>query len=130
MWPTEQTLNGCKSFDADIWSDLFKDAHGYRPRMDLSGYTAEMLDELWNYTCKALEEELEREKKAYQDAIDRFEADLRTYQEMAGSRADAFRWMMQAEELEEDMDEDPPYVAWKLNLPYDYVSKLKEMWRS
>ena len=81
-------------FDANIYSDLHKDAYGFRPRMDYSVYTDEELDALWDQACDDLEREMERERQAELKAREDFEADIQLHIEHgAPSRLDAILWM-------------------------------------
>ena len=108
------------TFDVEIFSDLHKDAFGFRPR-EHEFWTAsdDKKQEIWDYTLRCLDESLREEEEGYRRALERFEADLVCYQMMgAGSREDATRWKLQSEGL--DKEYDPDYICYCLGLAYKH----------
>lgn len=121
---TEATLAACAQFDAQIWSDLYKDAHGFRPRFDLSDYTAAELDALWERTCEALSatmaEDAAREAacvKAFHGRVEGMVADFSI------TPATALRWMVQADEVH--LDQGWGYACYIWGLPYNMEKELE-----
>lgn len=103
-----------------LYSDLFKDVYGVRPRDDRSGWTeAEFEDAL-----TALEYEL-RAQEAEQDvaqaqAIEALEVRIDgLLQHGARNRAMALRWLHEAYETHGQWD----YLEWNLGIPYGYFTK-------
>lgn len=109
----QTVLDQTTKFDADVFSDLFKDAHGFRPRMDLSGMDAEALDALWTQTLDALDDTLRREDAMEEMAIANLEQRIADAMLLgAADRETALRWMMQAEGTDE-ID----YFLWRVGVP-------------
>ena len=104
-----------------IYSDMYKDVHGFRPRncdpelMNSEEKLQKALDELQEDLKKVLAWEAEDEK----NCIERFEKLVtKTMNEGAKDRETAIRWLMEAEEL----DGDPDYFCFHQGLPYGYVN--------
>jgi hypothetical protein len=103
----------------DAYSDLYKEAHGSRPRHDTSKWT----DDQWQSAFETLERicaENDRiEAEAQQYAIEEFEARvINIIARGAKDRAAAIRWMADAFEVGEDMG----YLCYKMGLPYGYIA--------
>lgn len=95
------TIDSCRVFCPVTWSDLYKDAHGIRPRQSLAGYSAEQLDALWERTIRAKDEELERERAAEREAVARFDALVeRMIGYGARDYATAVRWIADGDDLD------------------------------
>lgn len=129
---TEAQIAGCKQFDAQIWSDLHKDAYGSRPRFSLEGYTAEQLDALWVRTCKALEDTMDYESTMEIEAEIEFDRKLDSLVKLgAVNRNQAFRWLLDAEGM--DLEEERAYqfggVCYHFGLPFGMADELKELAR-
>lgn len=108
------------TFDADIFSDLHKDAYGFRPRGHWF-YEPECTDaerqEIWDSTLRALDARIEEDRQMEQRAIERFEAQIMTNMEIgAKDRATAIRWILQAEGHTQEYDMG--YICYCLGLPY------------
>lgn len=113
--------NTTYTFDDNTYSDLHKEAYGFRPRQ--SGWydaAPEEKQREWDYLIevaqrRALEEEMEEQRAALE-----FESRI---QELiaygAGDRATAIRWLDDAYETNGDMG----YLEYKLGLPYHYLEK-------
>jgi hypothetical protein len=113
--------NTTYTFDDATYSDLYKEAFGFRPRQS-GWYTlpdAEKQRE-WDSLIdiaqrQALEEEMQEQKAALE-----FESRI---QELiaygAGDREAAIRWVADAYEVNGDLD----CLAYKLGLPYRYFVK-------
>ncbi len=89
------------TFDEDTFSDLFKEAHGFRPRHSRffdPECTDEEKQEIWEFTLEQLEETNkmldDMEVKADKDFEDRIESAM-----LAGAddRKTAIRWIFQAD---------------------------------
>lgn len=117
MLPNSDVLAQCQHFDPQIWSDLYKDAMGFRPRFDLSDYSASDLDRLWNDTCVALDETMEREKIAHADALVRFNQRIERMVTEYGAqdRDQAMRWISQAEGCEGDYE----HLLWGQGIAFE-----------
>jgi len=89
------------TFDENIFSDLHKDARGYRPRGH-EFYADETTDqrkqELWDSMCEELEQAMLEESRQELDAQRRFELLVaETIDAGAGDRTTAIRWILDAE---------------------------------
>ncbi len=103
--------------NCSIFSDLYKDAHGFRPRFDVSDWTDEDFRTEFVRLGAIIHENVELEKLAEQAAIVEFEATIvRLIEKGAKDRATAIRWMMDAEG-----PCSTDYFCWSLGLPYDYL---------
>jgi hypothetical protein len=111
------------TFDYDVFSDLYKDVNGFRPRgheFYAPETTDERRQEIWDFYCEQLDREMtaerEREGRATTDFEDRVAGLLAVG---AGDRETAIRWLMDAE----DVDGDVGYFEYKLGLPAGYLMK-------
>jgi len=105
-----------------IYWDMYKDAHGIRPRhVDTTHWTEEMfVAEFEALELAIRQEELQRAFSEGQ-AIERFEVRLANLMATgAQDRATAIRWIMDAE----GADGDTEYADYLLGLPYGYISKI------
>ena len=104
-----------------IYWDMYKDAHGFRPRhVDTTHWTEEMfVAEFEALELVIRQEELQR-AFAEGKAVAHFEA--RVDDLMANGAKDAetaTRWIMDAE----GANGDPAYAEYLLGLPYGFISK-------
>lgn len=114
MFDLNAALNDC------LYSDLYKDVYGVRPRNVFFASQAE-LDADVAFLHRRLDEQINEEKIAQKAAAVDFEARLSEIQRLVvgTSREDAFRIFLQANELEEDYNwYGTEIVEWKFNLPY------------
>ena len=86
------------TYSDNIFSDLYKDVYGVRPRGaamdDWNDRTPRQKQELWNALCDELEENTKAEKAAEVVAIEKFEARIQDIIELgAGNRTNALLWM-------------------------------------
>lgn len=130
MFPSNEVLAQCFEFSAQAYSDLYKEINGFRPRgHDLSDYTAVELDALWISMCEELSEVMDREYEQQQRAIQDFEARLKKMMaDFSISKGTAFRWMLQADDLEIVIERDDfGYACYEYGLPYSYENELKKI---
>ena len=121
--PTAETLEACNHFDIAIYSDLYKDVYGCRPRGEnLSIYTAEELDVKWNNLCEMLSEEIDREKErelqAENDFTDLVYTTMNTY---GITSARALEWMGVRKESFYGWES----VCYEYGLPYNFKDQLE-----
>jgi len=97
--------------------DAHKTAFGIKGRhYDFKAMSLQELKDEADYISRAGDEQMELEARMEKEATERFEASVAEYQQMAGSRKDAIRWLLQAEGLEDERD--PGYICYSLGLPY------------
>lgn len=99
-----EVLAQCERFDADLYSDLHKDAYGFRPRAGLGDRTAAQLDALWDNIIRDKNAALDYEREQEAVAVARWDARMDALIDMgAGDYPTAVRWALQAEG-EDDLD--------------------------
>jgi len=101
--------------------DMYKDAHGFRPRhVDTSGWTMEQFEAEFKELEQVIEREhilrLEREASASHEFEMRMQDLLRSG---AKDRAMALRWVHEAEET----NGDDEYLCYTVGLPYGYFKE-------
>lgn len=116
------------TFDFDTFSDLYKDVNGFRPRGH-EFYDADTTDErrqeIWDFYCQQLDEELERQKAEQAEAVVHFEAKLEELIALgAGDRENALRWLRDAQS-ESDRRYGNEYLEYFYNLPFGYIDGVR-----
>lgn len=112
------------TFDANIVSDLHKDAYGFRPSAYWWEIWSESTDEqkqgTWDDLIDQLNYSMEQEKQAQARAIDRFEHLVaKTIEHGAADRETALRWIMDSSDCNGDWE----YLCWQHGLPYGFFNK-------
>jgi hypothetical protein len=109
------------TYDDNIFSDLHKDARGFRPRgHEYFTATPARKQQIWEVLCDELEASIDAEARAHEEA----EADLDRQVDQAlalgaQDRAQAIRWIAQG------MDEaDAGYICFLLGLSYDLEPEI------
>jgi len=104
---------------AATWWDMYKDAHGIRPRgtdtsdWSLARYRAEML-----YLQEVIERNEAQRRQDEAEAVVRFEARVASIIELgAKDRAMALRWIHEAE----GSNGDDEYLCFCVGVPYGYI---------
>ena len=115
------------TYDADILSDLHKDAYGFRPSGDFFREW-DLLDDdgkqdLWDNLLDALDRALETEREYQQEAIADLEDRIRFMMNtVAGcDRTDAIRYLHDVYQTHGDVE----YLEHHLGVPYGYLSGRK-----
>ena len=109
------------------YSDAYKDAYGFRPRgVNIAGFTLEELKGELQHLEEIIGRNMRAEHEAQQKAIAAFEARVHEVMTMMCinrgdcNRADAIRWIQQAEGAEgQTLD----YLCYLEGLPYGYLDK-------
>lgn len=111
------------SHDGDIYSDLYKDVYGSRPRY-AKFFSVEEFDEDFKFLSKKLNEQIEQDKKWQEKNRISFEIRINEIMFVTNNmnREDALRILAQAE----DMEEDIKFYGWErmeyeFNLGYGYI---------
>ena len=117
------------SYDENIFSDLYKDAHGRRPHGHrFYDATPDEKEVIWNDTLHALEVTIEDDKAAEVAAIETFEKNIADIEVVAGNRKTAIRWFVESLELSDgDKMYGGEYVCYSLGLPYKMKSIFDEV---
>ena len=112
------------TFDEDCFSDLHKDAFGFRPRGDFFQWLLTATDDEkqaeWDSLLKTLKQTLAEDARQEKDAIVKFEA-LVTKTVSSGARdvETAHRWIMEASDCNGDWE----YLCFHHGIPYGYFKK-------
>lgn len=102
-----------------------KDAFGTKGRhYDFKNMTMEELKAEADYISKAVKNAMEEEAEAEKASVNEFEKRVSdTIASGAGDRTTALRWIMQAENMENE--HDAGYICYCLNLPYSYEKEFQ-----
>ena len=104
----------------EIYSDMHKDAYGFRPRFDYSGWTLDKFNSQFELMGRIIEADNKVEKENQEKAAHDFEMRvLSLLQTGAKDRAMAVRWIHEAE----GSNGDNEYLCFLLGLPYSYFKK-------
>jgi hypothetical protein len=112
------------TYDDNLYSDLHKDAYGFRPSYFSSSLWSEMSPEAkqieWDWLLKEMharyETEVQEQKQATHDL------ELRIQNLLVSGAKDrnmAIRWLDEAYETQGDRE----YLCYKLNVPYEYLKE-------
>ena len=111
------------SHDGDIYSDLYKDVYGSRPR-GATFASIEAFDEDFKFLMKQLNEAIKQEEEDQRRAVTLFEIRLNEIMYLVNDtdRVNAIRLLAQAEGYEEDLEwYGYEKVEFEFNLPYGYI---------
>ena len=94
------------TYDENVFSDLHKDAYGFRPRgHEFYDATPERKQEIWDYFCTIVEENIAAEREQADRALRDFEQEVENMIDLgAGDRTTALRWMTQNETFYHEQD--------------------------
>ena len=110
-------------------SDGFKDAHGYRPRgYDWMNMSVAELEAWADEVSEAVSASIREDEAAEAAAIASFEKSIAVaIAAGAGDRETAFRWLIDAEDLDEwDRAYGSERVNWKFGVGYNYNLRTGE----
>lgn len=113
------------TFSDELYSDLHKDARGFRPGDSGYNYWSSLTPSekqvQWNALVRELNKRNDDEQAEQKLAIQRFENQVQHWIEFgANDRETAIRWIKQAEDAENEEDD---YLCYRLGLPYGYFVK-------
>ena len=104
----------------EIYSDMHKDAYGFRPRFDYSGWTLDKFNSQFELMGQIIEADNKVEKENQEKSAHDFEMRvLSLLQTGAKDRAMAVRWIHEAE----GSNGDDEYLCFLLGLSYGYFKK-------
>lgn len=118
------------TFNADILSDLHKDAYGFRPS---EGFFVEwdLLDsdgkqDLWDILVETVADSIQREREYQRMAIAEFEGWVKMTMKIVqdSTREDCIRMLHDAHSTHGDVE----YLEHCLGVPYGYISGRKAGW--
>ena len=103
-----------------IYSDMHKDAYGFRPRFDYNTWTLEKFNAEFKLMGRIIEDDNKVKQENQAQAAHDFEMRvLSLLQTGAKDRAMALRWIHEAE----GSNGDNEYLCFLLGLPYSYFKK-------
>jgi hypothetical protein len=114
------------SKDGDIYSDLYKDVYGSRPRYAQFRDLEEFQDD-YDFLCNKLDEQIEEQKveqaRNFEDFMRRVDGIMRTV--MGSDRSDAVRILCAAEGISEDEFDfyGLEILEYKFDLKYGSISR-------
>jgi hypothetical protein len=98
-----------------IYSDVHKDAYGFRPRYDYYSYSLEQLEADFARFGQMISEATEAEALAERAAVAAFKSTIRTLIEVgAGDEETALRWL--ASEAVKECGPDWEHYLWKMGI--------------
>ena len=108
------------TFDANLFSDLYKDAYGTRPhyhRFYAEDTTDEERQQFWDWAIRDAEIAMEEDARREAEAVASFESAIANTMEMANcDRATAIRYQIEAVDMIDEYD--PGYIVYNFGLPY------------
>lgn len=112
------TVTNMYTYSEEMFSDLHKDAWGFRPR-NHKFYTAspDAKQAYWDEAARVLENTIAIEREHEQRQVDEFRQRVHQLIECgAGDRKVAIRWIIESLDVNSDWD----FAAYKLGIPYDH----------
>lgn len=118
------------TYDAHIFSDLHKDAFGFRPRnhrfYEVCDSNPEEAQRIWDYVYEELEREIKRIEEKEKKDIKEFEGLIQNLINLgASNRITAIRWVIDSYDKYDTVD----YICWDLGLPDSYVKEFKKVFQ-
>jgi hypothetical protein len=109
-------MNTCEY--QSIFSDMYKDAYGFRPRMNTSDWTAKDFEQEFEFLNTVIERNIQDQKIIEQEAIKTFEVLVsNTINNGAKDRNTAIRWIL-------DDERDIEHFEWQNCLPFGYLKEF------
>lgn len=118
------------TFDANIFSDLHKDAYGFRPRghrFYAPDTTDEERQQMWDYTLADLERTLDQEKREQAANLAKVEKMIEENLAFgAADRAQAIKWLVETLNPSlTDLMYGGEWVCWELGLSFYEASMFE-----
>ncbi len=110
------------TFDVSLFSDLHKDAYGFRPRSYCEFYDAsdDQKQIIWDQTLETLEAANQAERTAHERAISSFKNLISEVLYLGAADVEtALRWILVGEKFSlNDYQYGADYIAYHFGLPY------------
>ena len=123
------------TYSDDLFSDLFKDVNGYRPRGALmdewNTRTPRQKQELWNALCDELEENEKAARKAEAEALDEFRINVREVMNVCNCNwTNAVNHLADAEDIDINRSaQDFDYFLWNQGLGYQDCQNIYKLYK-
>ena len=100
------------------YSDMHKDAYGFRPRFDYLDWSLADFETEFEHLGRVIDQRIAEDNAAYDAAAIRFESRIESTIALgAGTRENAIRWMMDADNVNGDIQ----YFCYLNGLRYGYL---------
>ena len=100
------------------YSDMHKDAYGFRPRFDYLDWSLADFETEFEHLGRVIDQRIAEDNAAYDAAAIRFESRIESTIALgAGTRENAIRWMMDADNASGDIQ----YFCYLNGLRYGYL---------
>lgn len=119
----------------DLFSDLFKDVNGFRPRGALmdewNERTPRQKQELWNALCDELEDNEKAARKAEAEALDEFRINVREVMNVCNCNwTNAVNHLADAEDIDINRSaQDFDYFLWNQGLGYQDCQNIYKLYK-
>ena len=119
------------TFDADIVSDLHKDARGFRPREGFWSHwnlsTSDEKQAIWDGLLRELDERFAEDQRREREAVSRFDSGLELIQAtFACDREEAIVHFVESLKLDKyDLMYGGSYICFDLGLPYSMEKEFE-----
>lgn len=123
------------TYSDDLFSDLFKDVNGFRPRGALmdewNERTPRQKQELWNALCDELEENEKATRKAEAKNLDEFRDNVRKVMRICSCNwVKAVKYLAEADKTEIDRsDQDFDYFLWTQGLGFQDRQNIYKLYK-
>jgi hypothetical protein len=116
-YKTWEEMSTLEQYACTFW-DMYKDAHGFRPRhIDTNSWTEAQFEAEFKELADVIEREEIQRREDEAQAVVRFEARVQSIMAMgAKDRAMALRWIHEAE----GSDGDDEFLCYLVGVPYGY----------
>jgi predicted secreted Zn-dependent protease len=107
---------------AITWSDMYKDAHGFRPRIDTSTWDVEDFEHEFKNLQEDIARNMHEEAHLALDCARRFEAEVTKMMRVSDcDRETALRRVFQQADLDINSSFDREHMEFKRGLPFGYL---------
>ena len=107
---------------ATIYSEMYKDAYGFRPRgINTDSWTESQFNKEIDALEIVIREEETLRLEVEAELILKFEDSVTNLMHSGTNRERVIAWLMQ----EADAEDDPEYFCYKKGLPYNYFHNVK-----
>lgn len=121
------------NYDETLVSDLHKDARGFRPREDFWRDWETLTDagrqDVWDGLLREVDRAIEEQKVAEWQHLEKFRAALTRVMESQGvDWRTAMRWLMQADNLRDDVGQDVEHFLWGWGLSWAKIREIQNLY--
>lgn len=127
-WHAENGVFSIADLELQDWqsgySDAYKDAYGFRPRHDTSGWTREDWKREYEAVAEAASAAARAEREEQDRNVESFKAEVAKFMELGASDVEtAVEWVRDAYQDEFDRQYGDENLEYQLNVPFGFVKK-------